>query len=276
MRNLKTSRTAYIYLITFLPNPVKVYVGKTLMGIRKRWHAHCGEARRKGAKSSMHIARAIASHGTDQFSIRVLEECKACFAGEAEQRWIREYRKANYILYNLTDGGDGPYGWHHSMESRIKISDANKGKVISGTTRSKISNSLKGHPVPQAVRERIRSTKKGTPPSKEAIKGSRRRVRTSEGRESQRQAALSRWASSKHSLMGMVFGSLQVVGQGESKRGERMWTCRCSCGVTVEVSTSRLRNGKKRTCGFQGCPVSKKLYQQARARAWETRKFTQT
>jgi group I intron endonuclease len=139
MENSIHSRTAYVYLIVFNPDPLKVYVGKTLMSPKRRWYAHCGEARRRGGTSSMLIARAIAKHGEDKFRHHVLEVCTASTAGDLERKWIKKYRDDGYVLYNRTDGGDGPYGWNHSMETKLKISEANKGKVISPEQNRKIS-----------------------------------------------------------------------------------------------------------------------------------------
>lgn len=49
-------------------------------------------------------------------------------------------------LCNQTLGGEGAFGLKHTEETKIKISKANKGRVISPETKAKISEKLKGHP----------------------------------------------------------------------------------------------------------------------------------
>jgi len=47
-----------------------------------------------------------------------------------------------------------------------------------------------------------------------------------------------------------LFGRLTVIVLKDSNKwGERIWTCRCSCGNLVDVSGSSLREGKTKSCG---------------------------
>lgn len=54
-------------------------------------------------------------------------------------------------------------------------------------------------------------------------------------------------------LTGMTFGRLQVVGSPKTKRvgnqSKLFWTCRCICGVIVEVPSQSLRSGVTKSCG---------------------------
>ena len=66
-----------------------------------------------------------------------------------ERRMIRWYgRKDNGtgILRNLTDGGEGTYGFTFSAETRAKISEANRTRVVTDKTRAKMSATRKGRP----------------------------------------------------------------------------------------------------------------------------------
>jgi len=50
--------------------------------------------------------------------------------------------------------------------------------------------------------------------------------------------------------IGDKFSRLTVIGYaGKTKRGERLWKCRCECGRTTNVITARLLSGKTRSCG---------------------------
>lgn len=46
---------------------------------------------------------------------------------EAERRWIAHYRAQNARLTNLTDGGEGLTGYHHTDETKRKIAEGNRG-----------------------------------------------------------------------------------------------------------------------------------------------------
>jgi len=49
---------------------------------------------------------------------------------------------------------------------------------------------------------------------------------------------------------GMCFGLLTVIKVvRKSKNGTFVWKCQCKCGNTSEVPTSRLKNGRSKSCG---------------------------
>lgn len=51
-------------------------------------------------------------------------------------------------------------------------------------------------------------------------------------------------------LTGMTFGYLTAIAQTEKReRGDAVWLCRCKCGYTVEVPSSRLLSGNTSSCG---------------------------
>lgn len=45
-----------------------------------------------------------------------------------EKMWISYYKKHNYKVYNLTDGGDGSVGYKHTEESKQKMSIKRRGE----------------------------------------------------------------------------------------------------------------------------------------------------
>ena len=94
----------YIYKITNDINN-KVYIGKTLDTIEKRWKEHCRDYK-KETENSRPLYRAITKYGLEHFSISILEECDKKILDERERFWIEYYRSFKYG-YNATLGGDG-------------------------------------------------------------------------------------------------------------------------------------------------------------------------
>jgi hypothetical protein len=78
---------------------------------------------------------------------------------------------------------------------------------------------------------------------------------------------------------GSNFGWLTTIKiVGKSKNGTKLWLCQCECGNTVEIPTSRLKNGRAKSCGcyrkrkknhrWRGyCDVSGRLIGEIRHRA---------
>lgn len=75
---------------------------------------------------------------------------------EAEKKWIKYYRNKGIKLTNLTEGGEGSFGYSPSLKTRQKKSKANKkfwknrihhllGKKLSLSTRRKMSKSKMGN-----------------------------------------------------------------------------------------------------------------------------------
>lgn len=117
----------YIYTITNLIN-YKIYVGQT-MKPKHRWSAHKCEA--KANRVDYIIYRAMRKHGIDYFHFSILEIVSTQDeADKAESYWIDQFctRESDYG-YNLMPGGLVRIGWHHTIESKKKISDANIGKM---------------------------------------------------------------------------------------------------------------------------------------------------
>ena len=110
-----------IYKITNLKNN-RCYIGRTVMSLRKRWNKHvwCAVNERH---PNIAIHNAIRKYGKENFTIEALEECGdlATLLG-LEKRYIKEYLENDHRLYNLTLGGDGSLGLHHTLEARKKIS----------------------------------------------------------------------------------------------------------------------------------------------------------
>ena len=86
----------------------------------------------------------------DKKRIVIMEGCLSEIGALAlERRYIRWHGRKDIgtgILRNMTDGGDGVSGgtWNLSIETRIKIGLAKKGKPISEEHRKKLSLANKG------------------------------------------------------------------------------------------------------------------------------------
>jgi hypothetical protein len=54
----------------------------------------------------------------------------------------------------------------------------------------------------------------------------------------------------KKDLAGRTFGKLEVIKEnGKNDHGKTLWECRCECGETVNIHTSALTGGSRKSCG---------------------------
>ena len=93
-----------IYKITNTIND-KVYVGKTMTSLKKRFQQHLWDGKRARAEKRP-LYRAMKKYGSENFSIHLIEECTVERSNEREIYWIKKYRGYSEG-YNATTGGDG-------------------------------------------------------------------------------------------------------------------------------------------------------------------------
>lgn len=93
----------FIYKITNKIND-KVYIGKTIKTIEKRYSEHLYDSKNKDT----YLHRAMRKHGKENFYIETIEEVSNEELNDRERYWISFY-KSNYSKngYNCTSGGDG-------------------------------------------------------------------------------------------------------------------------------------------------------------------------
>ena len=141
-----------VYQIRCLINN-KIYVGSTVnFETRKKDHFK----RLENNKHNRYFQNAFNKHGEDNFECEILEiiEDDIDTIRQREQYYM-DYLKSHdrnfgYNLNKYANGGgafgeDNPfYGKHHSDISKIKISESNKGKVLSEKTRLNMSKAKKG------------------------------------------------------------------------------------------------------------------------------------
>lgn len=116
----------------------KIYIGITSQIPEKRF-----KAGGKGYDSCPAFWKAINKYGWENFKhIILMEGLTKEIAEIIEIELIKKYRanKRNYG-YNVENGGN--CAGTHSEETKVKISKANKGKIVSEESRKKLSESLK-------------------------------------------------------------------------------------------------------------------------------------
>lgn len=131
----------YIYKITNLKNG-KIYIGKSKN--KNRWSTHLKISRGgkiKYPRLFFAIHAAIKKYGENTFSFEKEKETYDTEdqAFEAEKFAIYNYKLQGFILYNLTEGGEGSSGAKRSVESRKKMSLAHqKDSYINSTQKLSI------------------------------------------------------------------------------------------------------------------------------------------
>lgn len=112
----------FIYKVTNKINQ-KVYIGKTLESVEKRYKEHCQEAKNKRTNHRpFHFA--LNKYGIENFEVETLEEVDNSIIDAREQYWIQYYQ--SYILYgngyNATLGGDGTikYDYYAIVQDYLK------------------------------------------------------------------------------------------------------------------------------------------------------------
>jgi len=114
-----------IIYVSWRPDGRKVYVGKTIRTLPRRWQAHVRAASRGNPSA---FACALRKYGAGSMLPKQID-----YADSEEELnrkeifWIRALG-ARTMGYNMTDGGEGIVGYKHSAESLQKIQAASLGK----------------------------------------------------------------------------------------------------------------------------------------------------
>lgn len=133
----------------------KKYVGQTSGTLKDRIKDHLKAAKR-GSKYFFH--KAIRKYGIDNFWWEIICDCYSQTDMNEQEAWFIEVFDAKVPYgYNLTDGGDGSNGYHHTEEAKRKISKAMSGKKhpMFGKKRPEHSEKMRGRKRPD-VTERMR------------------------------------------------------------------------------------------------------------------------
>lgn len=149
----------------------KIYIGKTANKFNERKQNHISQAKRG---SNFYFHKALIKYGIENFEWEILCQCDdKNKLNLLEKFYITAYKKT-YILYNMTEGGEGVCGRIVSDETRRKISEANKGQVpwIAGKKHSEeykenMSKARKGKIPPKHVLEKLHESNRGRKHSEE-------------------------------------------------------------------------------------------------------------
>jgi len=138
----------------------KVYIGKTVKSLEKRWSRHLKDARR-GVRT--HFQNALREHGAETFTLTVLHHAASLQELNAMETFFIVLHQSHLRVngYNMTMGGDGGAP---TVEARLKISAAKmgnqamKGQRHSAATKAKIGDGNRRRrrlPLTVAAKERI-------------------------------------------------------------------------------------------------------------------------
>lgn len=109
---------SYIYKIINDIND-KIYIGKTVFSIDKRFNEHCCDAFKQRNKERP-LYKAMREYGIEHFYIELIEECDDNLASDREIYWIGLYNTYSNG-YNATYGGDGKFLYNHkNIAMRLK------------------------------------------------------------------------------------------------------------------------------------------------------------
>ncbi len=126
-----------IYCIKNIVNG-KIYIGRSV-NIYFRFWEHKNDLK-YNKDSCSYLQNAWNKYGSSSFLFFVLEECKPESLNKREKHYIKLLQcNVKEKGYNLTSGGKGLYGYHHSDDTKKKISESNKGKKHTEESKALIS-----------------------------------------------------------------------------------------------------------------------------------------
>jgi group I intron endonuclease len=144
-----------VYKITNTANG-KCYIGVSKnvnmrLETHKRWLKY-------NCHPNKHLQNSYNKHGENYFKFEVLEYCSIEELDEKEKYYIDYYDSLQHG-FNNRHGGYDNFEWPE--EVRRKISESNKGKVITLEHREKIRKKLKGFKHSEETRKKLSELRKG-------------------------------------------------------------------------------------------------------------------
>lgn len=150
----KEKKYYYIYKITNLITK-KIYIGQRCSDISP-------EKDFRYLGSGVVIGRSKKKHGIENFKKEIIEICEIAELDSKEVFWIKEFDSMNQkVGYNLCEGGNGPKGYKHSLESIEANRKRNIGRKLSLETIEKIRVGNTGKLLSKENIEGIRERNRG-------------------------------------------------------------------------------------------------------------------
>lgn len=134
----------------------KVYIGITCQNPIKRWGAG------NNYRGCLHFYAAILKYGWDSFDHIILYDSLSKDEAITIEKTLIVHYKSLGISYNITEGGEGVIkDCRVSEETRIKMSEAQKGRKHSEDTKRRISENRKGIKYSEETIRKMSSSHKG-------------------------------------------------------------------------------------------------------------------
>lgn len=130
----------FIYKIT--SPSYRVYVGQTIKTIEKRWKEHIEDATNINKDHCKALNKAIRKYDINDFTIEMLIECDNKLLDEYEIKFINEFNSLTPNGYNIKLGGSSA---KHSEETKLKISESLKGRIVKESTKIKMMRTKKSN-----------------------------------------------------------------------------------------------------------------------------------
>jgi len=129
-----------IYKIQSIIKPNYCYIGSAI-NIKNRWYQHKYDLR-NNKHHSLKLQNHYNKYKESDLIFIILEPCLPDFLIIREQYYIN---KLNPFFNNSLVAGSSMMGRNHTVETKKKISKANKGHIVTKKARQKISESHKGN-----------------------------------------------------------------------------------------------------------------------------------
>ena len=142
----------------------KRYIGSGV-DIERRRNQHVNALRRNAHRND-HFQAAFNQYGEDQFSFEVLRECEPDDLLMWEQVYVDCYDPAD--LYNINLEVDRPPLC--TGETRRKLSEARRGRVVTDETRRRMSEAHKGKAKTDETRRKLSEARKGKTRTSETLR----------------------------------------------------------------------------------------------------------
>lgn len=117
----------------------KIYIGQSI-----NYERRLITYKRLLCKSQKVLYNSFLKHGIDNHKFEIIkklpDKLKQSVIDSYEIYYISLYKKLNYKLLNLTEGGKGCKGYIFTIKDKLKLSNSRKGYKASNDTKEKMSN----------------------------------------------------------------------------------------------------------------------------------------